>query len=403
LLIEIKGSKFRRVLVSNSLIKKETSKRSLDNISDRNRDYYLKPLQWAGIFTTYKSYSTNMKLNGFSVTISEGKEAADGYVYMKHGAQYTILLQNESNRRCDAEVYLDDQQVGIWRINCNSKVRIERPVHDNGRFTFYQVGTSEALKAGISENSNTGLIRVLFKPEQIYLRSAPLASRALMAGGTGLSGHSDQEFTTVAALDYAQEDFVTIHLRLVSLVDEPRPLFHSTPIPPAVIDQVEIKSERKAMTWSVLNVVILDGKPYALFGADAATNPYTGDTDINSVLPLLCIKKMGLPKPEGLHSSTMTNGGAIRGSWSGGKVIVVPDVQGKSLTSQVIADLQCRLQGLKVLGEDGFRMAEFHDGDREAGIAGWDFWADASAIKMLKISDQRYWVSINDQPANPWG
>jgi hypothetical protein len=90
------------------------------------------------------------------------------------------------------------------------------------------------------------------------------------------------------------------------------------------------------------------------------------------------------------------------GTWSGGKVIVVPDVQGNSLISKEIADRQCQLQGLKVLGEDGFRMAEFHDGDREAGGAAWNFWADASAIEMLKISDQRYWVSINDQPANPW-
>jgi len=87
------------------------------------------------------------------------------------------------------------------------------------------------------------------------------------------------------------------------------------------------------------------------------------------------------------------------GTWSGGKVIVVPEVQGNSLISKEIADRQCQLQGLKVLGEDGFRMAEFHDGNREAG---WNFWADASDVEKLKISDQRYWVSINDQPANPW-
>lgn len=349
-------------------------------------------------------HSKNMKLNGFSVTILEGKEATDGYVYMKHGTQYTILLQNEINRRCDAEVYLDDQQVGIWRIDCNSTVRIERPVHDSGRFTFYQVGTPEAHKAGIAETTSTGLIRVLFKPERTDLKDSVVSPLARIAGGTGLSGHSAQQFTSVVPLDYAPEDFVIINLRLVSLVeDEPRPLFRSTPIPPAVTGQVGIRSNRKAMTWSVLNIIILDGKPYALFGADAATNPYHGDTDINTFLPLLGIKKIGLPKPTGLHSSTMTKGGAMRGTWSGGKVIVVPDVQGKSLISEAIADLQCRLQGLKTLGEDGFRMAEFHDGDRGTGSVGWDFWADASAIEMLKISDQRYWVKINDQPANPWG
>lgn len=171
---------------------------------------------------------------------------------------------------------------------------------------------------------------------------------------------------------------------------------------PGQVEQVEIKSERKAMTWCVLNIVILNSKPYALFGADASTNAYSGDTEINAVLPLLGIKKMGLPKPAGLPSPNTTNGGALRGSWSGGKVVVVPDVQGKSLTSQAVADETCRLQGLKVLGEDGFRMAEFHDGDETAGWAGWDFWADASAMKVLKITDIRYWVKIHDQPSNPW-
>jgi hypothetical protein len=345
-----------------------------------------------------------MKLNKFSVIIAEGKAAADGYIQMKHGTQYTVLLQNESNRRCDAEVYLDDRQVGIWRIDCYSTVTIERPVHDRGRFTFYQVDTPEAIQAGITENSSSGLIRVLFKPERIPDKTvaAPMAARAA-AGGTGLSGYSEQQFTTVAALDYAPADFTTINLRLISIVDEPRPLFiDSTPVPPPVNGQVELKSARKAMTWSVLNLVILNDKTYALFGADADTNPYDGDTDINAVLPVLCIKKMGLPKPVGLDESSRTNGGAMRGTWSGAKVIVIPDVQGKSLTSKEIADLQCRLQGLKVLGEDGFRMAEFHDGDSVAGTAGWDFWADASAIEMLKISGTRYWVSINDRSANPW-
>ena len=47
-------------------------------------------------------------------------------------------------------------------------------------------------------------------------------------------------------------------------------------------------------------------------------------------------------------------------------------------------------------------MAEFHDGDKKAGWAGWDFWADASSMKDLKIGDNRFWVSINDQRANPW-
>jgi hypothetical protein len=156
------------------------------------------------------------------------------------------------------------------------------------------------------------------------------------------------------------------------------------------------------MTWSVLNIVILNGTPYALFGSDAITNPYHGDTDTNAVLPMLGIKKNGFPQPAGLPCPNTTNGGALRGSWSGGKAIIVPDIKGTILTSLSIADELCCRQGLEVLGEDGFRMAEFHDGDRHAGRAGWDFWAEASAISDLKIGDIRYWVQIDDQPANPW-
>jgi hypothetical protein len=164
----------------------------------------------------------------------------------------------------------------------------------------------------------------------------------------------------------------------------------------------EVQPDRKAMTWCILDIVVLNGIPYALFGTDTLTNPYHGDTDTNAVLPLLCFKNLGLSQPTGLPNSNTTNGGALRGSWSGGKVLIVPDVCGKTLTSQSVADEYCRRQGLQVLGEDGFRMAEFHDGDRNAGWAGWDFWADASAMPSLRISNVRYWVSINDQPANPW-
>ena len=164
----------------------------------------------------------------------------------------------------------------------------------------------------------------------------------------------------------------------------------------------KIITRSQAMTWKVLRIVILNDTPYALFGSDAITNPYQGDTDTNAVLSLLGIKKSGLPPPSGLPSSHETPGGALRGSWSGGKVVIIPEVKGVTLTSQSIADELCRLQGLIILGEDGFRMAEFHDGDNEAGWAGWDFWADASSMKDLKIGDNRFWVSINDQRANPW-
>jgi hypothetical protein len=159
---------------------------------------------------------------------------------------------------------------------------------------------------------------------------------------------------------------------------------------------------KRAMTWRVLKTAVIQGKSYALFGSDSQTNPYQGDTDINEVHSLLCIHKINLPAPLGLPSPTTTTGGALRGSWSGGQVLVIPNIQAKALISELIANETCRGQGQRLSNIDEFRMAEFHDGDRLAGWAGWDFWAEVSSIEALDNPDIRYWVQINDQNANPW-
>jgi hypothetical protein len=172
--------------------------------------------------------------------------------------------------------------------------------------------------------------------------------------------------------------------------------------PPLTTKDNRSPSPKKAMTWRVLNTTTINGKQYALFGSDELTNPYQGDTDIKEVHSLLCLQKNNLPAPLGLPTSMTTAGGALRGSWSGGRVVIVPNVQASKLTSQGLADEKCHLQGQQVTGEDAFRMAEFHDGDRRAGWAGWDFWAEVSSIEGLDNRNIRYWVRINDRPANPW-
>lgn len=159
---------------------------------------------------------------------------------------------------------------------------------------------------------------------------------------------------------------------------------------------------KRAMTWRVLQTAVVKGKSYALFGSDSQTNPYQGDTDINEVHSLLCIHKINLPAPLGLPSPTTTTGGALRGSWSGGQALIIPNIQAKVLTSALIANETCRAQGQRLSNIDELRMAEFHDGDRLAGLAGWDFWAEVSSIEGLDNPKIRYWVQINDQNSNPW-
>jgi hypothetical protein len=133
----------------------------------------------------------------------------------------------------------------------------------------------------------------------------------------------------------------------------------------------------RAMTWTVLDQKI--GGPffkltkYLKVGSDAQTDPYNGDTDTTSSLPLICLIKTGSPRPDILPPTYLTPGGATRGGWSQGYIQFTKLVQGNTLASRADADALCT----NTFG-DGYRMAEFHDGKAAGeGWAGWDFWAQA--------------------------
>ena len=217
-----------------------------------------------------------MYLNNFSARVTGGNENVSGYIEIAHGKQYTIVLRNDHNVRCNAEVNIDGKLMGTFRIAANSTMRLERKPDDDGRFTFYRLGSAEAGKSdlgSVSEN-DLGLLKIVFTPEikpltitytthpLIYtepciggddwdytLTCRGLSSGSITAnycsaqdnapGGTGLSGHSDQGFIEVEDmwLDYTQQ--TTIHLRLVEerKQEDPRPLrpvMNSSPIPPPV-------------------------------------------------------------------------------------------------------------------------------------------------------------------------
>jgi len=235
-----------------------------------------------------------MYLNSFSLRVPEGTEIAGGYVIMEHNKKYTLVLRNDWNTECDARVEIDGKHVGTWRIDSHSNMRIERPAHDDGRFTFYKAGSKKAKKIGLdSRDPSLGLIKVVFTPAiqpcyyftPIHICECPpqppcwtiryspstcgdtvfgnidasktlnysggtyTAANTIMynsvshqqsanldAGGTGLSGKSDQEFENAGDIFYDYSRQSTIHLRLVSSDNkDPRPLTqYSTPIPPSV-------------------------------------------------------------------------------------------------------------------------------------------------------------------------
>lgn len=201
-----------------------------------------------------------MYLNEFSVRIPEGNEASEGYVAMRHGTQYTIVLRNDRNVRCDAKVEIDGQDMGTYRLNAVSNIRLERAAHDNGRFTFYKAGSTDGNAIGLdTSNPNLGLIKVTFTPEMPKpkissndvwrggvakgLYDGPAVtfnasgSRGLSAGGTGLSGYSGQGFTNADIIlpDYSQQTIIHLRLGAVEDVNTPRPLTpysKANPVPP---------------------------------------------------------------------------------------------------------------------------------------------------------------------------
>lgn len=112
-------------------------------------------------------------------------------------------------------------------------------------------------------------------------------------------------------------------------------------------------------------------------------NAYSGDTSCSTVLPILCIRKNGsrfpLAKPASVDNSN------IYAQWSGGIVgTTSPTLPPSTLAA---ANAKCAQE----FGLD-WRVAEFHDG------WGWYF----KAYGNVGNPDKRFWVHINDQPANCW-
>lgn len=211
-----------------------------------------------------------MRVGSFSVYVPEGRERDSGHVELPHGSVYTLRLGNHGSRRCDAEVSIDGKSVGVFRLN-GGTMTLERPADDNGRFTFFAADSAEGAQAGAGSvgRVDRGLVQVVFRPERerpmgvvrgagfekggttlTSLGDNEVRSRCFggeektsggilglnQAGVTGLTGQSDQNFVSVANLDYDLNGAVTISLRLVTgvAVRELRPVTRGNAVPAPV-------------------------------------------------------------------------------------------------------------------------------------------------------------------------
>lgn len=197
-----------------------------------------------------------MELNGYQVIIKNGEELDGGYVLLGHNTKYSISLINDNATDCDAEITIDGNEIGVYRVRALNSIMLERPSSQNGCFTFYKLDSREGVQASLKKGQDLGLISVIFKPERIREKGQnnyqPGGSgayqrpgKSVSAGGTGLSGESSQRFKSVEKLDYDKNKTSTINIRLICDESEIiRPLSSkNTEIPPSLFDTFQDASK----------------------------------------------------------------------------------------------------------------------------------------------------------------
>jgi|SRR5579871_579423 len=121
-------------------------------------------------------------VSGFSVDIIvDGYEAKiinkDGayYVPVNNGSHYKIRVSNFHNKRCDAIISVDGEDIGTFRLRSYQVASIERPGDTDKKFTFYREDSTIAQISGVEEGKEqNGLISVRFIPERsrkIYVQT----------------------------------------------------------------------------------------------------------------------------------------------------------------------------------------------------------------------------------------
>ena len=98
------------------------------------------------------------------------KSNGASYVKLPHKSEYKIRLVNNKGCRTDVHIYIDGTKCGVWRLNPYKSAIIERPAHEQRKFTFFHESSSEAEGIGAVKGSEqNGLVKVVFKPAKEYI------------------------------------------------------------------------------------------------------------------------------------------------------------------------------------------------------------------------------------------
>ena len=70
---------------------------------------------------------------------------------------------------------IDGKEVGTFRVAPEKSVTIERSVHQDGKFMFFRLGSSEAVATKVPTDGKAGMVTAQFIPESL-IRVRQLAS-----------------------------------------------------------------------------------------------------------------------------------------------------------------------------------------------------------------------------------
>ena len=91
------------------------------------------------------------------------------YFQLVNGSEFTIIMGNNGPTKCDVRLELDGEFVGLWRVEAQTILEIERPLGVKQKFIFKteypQFSQSNAVCQEGPMQSENGRIRLLFNPE----------------------------------------------------------------------------------------------------------------------------------------------------------------------------------------------------------------------------------------------
>ena len=114
-------------------------------------------------------YHQSINKKGFGLGISAGvpirKITRSGNVYfaMPNLTEYEITLLNGNTQICNATVYVDNMEIGTWKIEAFSSIAVGRSSGGAQKFVFIQ--KDNVPYQTLTQNYNTnGSLKVVFKP-----------------------------------------------------------------------------------------------------------------------------------------------------------------------------------------------------------------------------------------------